>query len=85
MIGNGDVEGAQLIKKIWRLYVKEKTSKVQLLYKQLLMINITVPNVCPKPHYMENTGIQVDKLTIKLITLDTRNEDAGRQLSKTPL
>ena len=38
IVGNSNVEGAQLINQIWRLYVKDKACRVRLLARRELLI-----------------------------------------------
>ena len=41
-VGAGNIEGAQIIKGLWRLYCKNQQTRVELLQKKLTLRNITI-------------------------------------------
>lgn len=83
VIGKGKVEGAQLISHMWRLYVKDKESRVKLLAKkELLVVNRNVEMFDQNPGFLKKTVQQMDKLTIKHVPLSVDNKDVAKMLEE---
>ncbi len=63
VVGKGNVEGAQLANQIWRLYLKNKASRVQLLAKrEFNIMNQQVPlyDKNPFPFTINSANGQID-------------------------
>ena len=65
IVGKRKVEGAQLVNYMWRLYVKDKESRIQLLSKkEMLVINKNVQLFDQHPGKIRAEVKQMEKLTI---------------------
>ena len=80
IVGNTNVDGAQLINQMWRLYVKDKTSRVNLLSKkELLIVNRSVPLYDKNPQHVPEKE-KLDKLTIRQVPLSVDNAEIKKML-----
>ena len=81
IVGKRKVEGAQLINYMWRLYVRDKESRIQLLSKkEMLVINRNVQLFDQHPGKLRADVKQMDKLTIKFVPLYVENGEIQKML-----
>ena len=76
VVGGRMVEGAQLINGIWRLYLKNREAKVDLLIKGLSVRGrkVTLYEQSPRFNNTENPDIKLEKIWIKDIPLSVDNK-----------
>ncbi len=76
------VVGAQFISGLWRLYVKDKASRIKLLAKRELFVENTCVEIYDKNPFEEDSKRknEMDKLTIKFVPLTVDNIDVKKML-----
>ncbi len=81
-IGSGKIDGAQRIKAIWRIYLKDKRARAELFTKQSIAIDgRMVPLFDRNP--ISNFSLQnkpSDKITIRDIPLQIPNEEIKKEI-----
>ena len=83
VVGQGNVDGAQRVRNIWRLYLKDRKSRADIFVKQELLVNgkhIQIYDRNPQD-ILSKTQIN-DKLTIKDIPMDVSNSEIREVLEK---
>ena len=86
------LEGVQRINNVWRLYVKDRATRLELCVKEKLMINgtsIRLHDQNPNVIYSHANGSsaihpqkQNDKLTVKNLPLSVSNEEIAKLLTE---
>ncbi len=81
-IGTGKVEGAQRIKNVWSLYLKDQRARVDLFTKQTIVIRGRVIQIYDKnpATHQQSMHKPSDKITVKDIPLNVPNEDIKTKL-----
>lgn len=77
LIGERNVEGAQNVHGIWRIYVNSRESRVELLTKGLALRHKNIPlfEKNPKSTNNDNPGVKAEKITIKDMPLSMDNNE----------
>ena len=87
-IGSNSLEGVQRINNVWRVYLKDRTTRLQLtLCKQITINGKQVPlyDVNPNSFFMglpHTTKTNNDKLTIKNLPLSVSNKEIEKLLAE---
>ncbi len=75
IVGTRNVDGIQLVKGLWKVYVKTITSRMELLSKGIMVNGIAVTLFDSNPFVREyDNNEQVEKITIKDLPLSLDND-----------
>jgi len=84
VINPSRLEGVQKVRNIWRIYVKDKTTRLELCVKDSIVINgnrVPLYDTNPNVLYAERNGQKkLDKLTIKFLPLSLSSDEVGKML-----
>ena len=77
VVGTGKVDGAQRVKNIWRLYLKDRKARADLFVKQTILINGKNTQLYDQNPMNVNPRFQKpsDKVTVKDIPLEISNDE----------
>ena len=77
VIGNAHVDGAQNVWGVWRIYVRDRESRITLLTKKIKLRNKTVQlyDKNPRVTNVQNPNITVEKIIIKDLPLSLDNTE----------